>query len=88
MDLDYVVFLSNETIMTAIQILLPILGSAMLIGVLIGIFQATTSIQEVTLTFIPKIAVVGLVVLFLLPRILNNLVTYTINIFNQIQILY
>tara|TARA_B100000029_G_scaffold491375_1_gene551414 strand:+ start:1936 stop:2202 length:267 start_codon:yes stop_codon:yes gene_type:complete len=88
MDLDYVVFLSNETIMTAIQILLPILGSAMLIGVLIGIFQATTSIQEVTLTFIPKIAVVGLVVLLLLPKILNNLVTYTINIFNQIQILY
>lgn len=88
MDLDYVVFLSNETIMTAIQILLPILGSAMMIGVLIGIFQATTSIQEVTLTFIPKIAVVGLVVLLLLPRILNNLVTYTINIFNQIQLLY
>ena len=88
MDLDYVVYLSNETIMTAIQILLPILGSAMMIGVLIGIFQATTSIQEVTLTFIPKIAVVGLVLLLLLPKILNNLVTYTINIFNQIQLLY
>ena len=88
MDLDYVVYLSNETIMTAIQILLPILGSAMMIGVLIGIFQATTSIQEVTLTFIPKIAVVGLVLLLLLPKILNNLVTYTINIFHQIQLLY
>jgi len=88
MDLDYIVFLSTETIMTAIQILLPILGSAMLIGLLIGIFQATTSIQEVTLTFIPKIAVVGIVILLLLPRILNNLISYTINIFNQIQILY
>lgn len=88
MDLDYIVYLSTETIMTAIQILLPILGSAMLIGLLIGIFQATTSIQEVTLTFIPKIAVVGIVILLLLPRILNNLISYTINIFNQIQILY
>ena len=88
MDLDYVVFLSNETIMTAINICFPILGSAMLVGLLVGIFQATTSIQEVTLTFIPKIAVVGLVLLFMLPMILNQLVEFTINIFNQIQILY
>ena len=88
MDLDYVVFLSNETIMTAINICFPILGSAMLVGLLVGIFQATTSIQEITLTFIPKIAVVGLVLLFMLPMILNQLVTFTINIFNQIQILY
>ena len=87
MNLDYVVFLSNETIMTAIKICFPILGSAMLIGLLIGIFQATTSIQEITLTFIPKIAAVGLVLLFMLPKILNQLVAYTINIFNQIQIL-
>ena len=48
MNLDYVVFLSNETIMTAINICFPILGSAMLVGLLIGIFQATTSIQEGT----------------------------------------
>ena len=88
MDLDYVVFLSNETIMTAINICFPILGSAMLVGLLVGIFQATTSIQEITLTFIPKIAVVGLVLLFMLPMILNQLVSFTINIFNQIQILY
>ena len=88
MDLDYVVFLSNETIMTAINICFPILGSAMLVGLLVGIFQATTSIQEITLTFIPKIAVVGLVLLFMLPMILNQLVAFTINIFNQIQILY
>ena len=88
MDLDYVVFLSNETIMTAITICLPILGAAMAVGLLVGIFQATTSIQEVTLTFIPKIAVVGLVLLFMLPTILNQLVEYTINIFNQIQILF
>ena len=88
MDFDYVVFLSNETIMTAITISFPILGAAMLVGLLVGIFQATTSIQEITLTFIPKIAVVGLVLLFMLPTILNQLVAYTINIFNQIQILF
>ena len=66
----------------------PLLGLALAIGLLIGIFQATTSIQEVTLTFIPKIAVVGVVLLFMLPNILNQLVQYTINIFNQIQILF
>lgn len=88
MDLDYVIFLSNETIRTAFTVCFPILGSALLVGLIIGIFQATTSIQEVTLTFIPKIAVVGVVLLFMLPTIMNQLVEYTINIFNQIQILF
>ena len=54
MDLDYVVFLSNETIMSAISICFPILGSAMLVGLLIGIFQATTSTFFSNYTYISK----------------------------------
>lgn len=87
MSTEYIVFISSETIMTAIRILLPILGVAMAVGLTIAIFQATTSIQEITLTFIPKIAAVGIVLLFLMPWILNMLITFTQNIFNQIPII-
>ena len=59
MTTDFVVFISHRTLLTVLYILLPILGSALLVGVLVGLFQAVTSIQEITLTFIPKIAVVG-----------------------------
>ena len=54
MTTDFVVFISHKTLITALYILAPILGSALLVGVLVGLFQAVTSIQEVTLTFIPK----------------------------------
>lgn len=84
MTTDFVVFISHQTLMTALYILLPILGSALLVGVLVGLFQAVTSIQEVTLTFIPKIAVVGLVILMLIPWMLDLVIRFTILVFDQI----
>ncbi|MFH1851031.1 MAG: flagellar biosynthesis protein FliQ [Candidatus Neomarinimicrobiota bacterium] len=84
MSTDYVIYLSQETLYTAISILAPILGSALLVGLAVGIFQAITSIQEMTLTFIPKIAVVGLVILLLMPRFIDNILSFMVEIFNQI----
>ncbi len=84
MTTDFVVFISHRTLLTALYILLPILGSALLVGVLVGLFQAVTSIQEVTLTFIPKIAVVGMVILLLIPWMLDLTMTFTLLIFDQI----
>ncbi len=84
MSTDLVVFISHQTLMTALYILLPILGSALLVGVLVGLFQAVTSIQEITLTFIPKIAVVGLVFLLLIPWMLDLIIEFNLLIFDQI----
>ncbi len=84
MTTDFVVFISHRTLLTVLYILLPILGSALLVGVLVGLFQAVTSIQEVTLTFIPKIAVVGLVILALIPWMLDMVIRFTLLIFDQI----
>ncbi len=84
MTTDFVVFISHQTLMTALYILLPILGSALLVGVLVGLFQAVTSIQEVTLTFIPKIAVVGLVILMLIPWMLDLVIRFSLLVFDQI----
>ncbi len=84
MDTDFVVFITNRTLITALQLLAPILGSALLVGLLVGLFQAVTSIQEITLTFIPKIAVVGLVILMLVPWMLDLVIGFNILIFDQI----
>ncbi len=84
MSTDLVVFISHQTLITALYILLPILGSALLVGILVGLFQAVTSIQEVTLTFIPKIAVVGLVILLLMPWMLDLVIGFNLLIFDQI----
>ena len=84
MSTDLVVFISHQTLITALYILLPILGSALLVGILVGLFQAVTSIQEVTLTFIPKIAVVGMVILLLIPWMLDLVIGFNLLIYDQI----
>jgi flagellar biosynthetic protein FliQ len=85
MTVDYVLFISRETLLTALYILGPILGAGLIVGLLIGIFQATTQINEMTLSFIPKIVVVFLVILFLMPWFLQLLIDFTTEIFNQIS---
>jgi len=84
MSTDLVVFISHQTLLTALFLLLPILGSALLVGVLVGLFQAVTSIQEITLTFIPKIAIVGLVLMLLIPWMLDVVIEFNLLIFDQI----
>lgn len=87
MTVDYVIFISRETLMTAIYILAPILGMGLLVGLAVGIFQAITSIHEMTLTFIPKMAVVAIVILLLLPWFLDIMLGFAHEIFNQISII-
>lgn len=60
----------------------PILLSSMIVGLIISILQATTQIQEQTLTFVPKLIAVFAVLIILGPWILKKLMDYTIYIFN------
>jgi flagellar biosynthetic protein FliQ len=55
MDQGVVVDLAQKALMTVIYVSLPMLGLSLIVGLAISIFQATTQIQEQTLTFIPKI---------------------------------
>jgi len=87
MSVDYVVYLSKDTLTTAILILTPLLGSGLLVGLAVGIFQAVTQIHEMTLTFIPKMAVVGAVLLALIPWILNLMISFTRELFAQIPLM-
>jgi len=74
----------RQGILMVLQLAVPLLGSALTIGLVIAILQATTSIQEQTLTFVPKMIVI-MAVLFLLGGLgFTILGQYTTNLFNQI----
>jgi len=66
-------------------ILLPILGVALTVGIFISIFQAATSIQEMTLTFVPKLVVTAFIVILLMPWIIDKLVAITVRMFTMYQ---
>ncbi|MDQ2085880.1 flagellar biosynthesis protein FliQ [Herbivorax sp. ANBcel31] len=65
MDQGMVIDLAQKALLTVIYVAAPMLGMSLLVGLAISIFQATTQIQEQTLTFIPKIlAVLGSIAIF------------------------
>jgi flagellar biosynthesis protein FliQ len=63
----------------------PILGIALLVGLLISVFQAATQIQEQTLAFVPKIVAVLVGLVIFGPWMLTHLVDFTQNIFNNLN---
>lgn len=84
MTTEFAIWICKQTIFTALLIAAPMLISGLAIGILIALFQAATQIQEMTLTFIPKIIVVITVLLFTLPWIINMVTSFTREIFSFI----
>ncbi len=82
---EIVIELLTETFYTVFIILLPILSVALVVGIFISVFQAATSIQEMTLTFVPKILFTALAVILLIPWIVEKLVSFTQKIFAMID---
>ena len=72
----------RETMLMIIKASLPLLLTGLLIGLIISIFQTATSIQEQTLSFVPKIIGVFLALILFGPWIMNILETYTIRMFS------
>jgi flagellar biosynthetic protein FliQ len=62
----------------------PLLLSALVVGLLIGMFQAATQINEMTLTFVPKLIVVALVIMVAGPALLNTLLDFTTQLIGRI----
>ena len=77
MDQDTVVSLATQAMSLALKISLPLLGVGLIVGVLISIIQAVTSIQEQTLSFIPKVLAMAIVLVVGGPWMLNQLLSYT-----------
>ena len=74
--------LASETYKITLTLSLPMLLVGLVVGLMISIFQATTQINEMTLTFVPKILAVIVVIIFTMPWMLNMLMDFTTRIFN------
>lgn len=84
MSESLVIGIVKEGIVTAIKVAGPLLGVAMVIGLIISILQATTQIQEQTLTFVPKVLGTALIGILLGNWMLHNLMSFTERIFELI----
>ncbi|WP_096028523.1 flagellar biosynthesis protein FliQ [Campylobacter lanienae] len=76
--------LGVETFKLALLISLPMLMAGLAAGLLISIFQATTQINEMTLSFVPKIILVVIVIIFLMPWMMSLMIDFTERILNMI----
>ena len=65
MSVDYVVQIANQALFTVIETAAPILLVSMIVGLIVSVFQTVTSIQEQTLTFVPKIIAVFLTLMLI-----------------------
>jgi flagellar biosynthetic protein FliQ len=77
---EFIVNFMKEAIILTIMISMPMLGVGLIVGVAISVFQAVTSIQEMTLIFVPKIIAVFLALLLFAPWMLDKMSAFTIRI--------
>ncbi|MBE6345575.1 MAG: flagellar biosynthesis protein FliQ [Spirochaetaceae bacterium] len=85
MTLGDIITLLQGGITEIFMLVLPVLGAALIIGLIVAIFQAVTSIQEQTLTFAPKFFVILAVIALLGGWMFTSLREYTIELFNTIS---
>ena len=85
MTLDIVIQLISEAFYTVLIVLLPVLGVSLIFGIIISIFQAATSIQEMTLTFVPKIIFTAIAIVITLPFMADKVISLTYKIFNIME---
>ena len=76
--------ISREAVFTLLKVVSPILLIALFIGLIIGIFQALTQIQEMTLAFVPKILCVFIMLIVLFPFMLNQMRMLSESLFDKI----
>jgi flagellar biosynthesis protein FliQ len=87
MNQDVVINLAMQAMQLAFKIALPLLLSGLVIGLVVSVFQAVTQIQEQTLTFIPKIVGMAVVLVVGGPWMLSQVVTYTQQLYSSIPTL-
>lgn len=76
MNTDVAMYWVQEAMQTSMMLAMPLLGAALAVGLLVSLFQAVTSMQEMTLSYIPKILVVALILLLLSPWMLQVLTDF------------
>ncbi|MBK7890246.1 MAG: flagellar biosynthesis protein FliQ [Bdellovibrionales bacterium] len=83
---ELVMRLGQDALKTTAMVSAPLLGSALVVGLLVSIFQAITQINEATLTFVPKMIVIALVLVLAGPWMIDVITTYTTTLFEGISV--
>lgn len=78
MTVDSVVHLARLTLQAAFWVTMPVLAAATVVSLVINVAQVMTSIQDVTVTTVPRLTAVGVILFFMTPWMLNHLVNFTI----------
>ena len=81
---DFIVGLGKETVWMVLKVAAPMLIFGLVVGLIISIIMSATQIQEMTLTFVPKIIAVMLALLFFLPWMMRILTDFTVKLFTNI----
>ena len=84
MTQETVIYLAREALSVVLLVSAPMLGFGMLVGVIVSILQATTQIQEQTLTFVPKIIAVMIAIIIFGPWMLTVVTQFTQNLFSEL----
>jgi len=85
MSPEFVTGFFFEAIKTAVLLSAPMLLAGLAIGLLVSIFQAATSINEMTLTFIPKMLAVAAALIFFFPWMMQTMIVFTTKLFENIM---
>ncbi len=83
MTVESVVQLARLAFLAAFWITMPVLAAATLVSLLINIAQVMTSIQDVTVTTVPRLTAVGVILFFMTPWMLNHMVAFTTLLFGD-----
>ncbi len=78
---EFVIGFARQSIEVTLSIAMPMLGVGLVVGVVVSIIQAATQIQEMTLTFVPKILAVFLALLLAFPWIMDKMINFTRDLF-------
>jgi flagellar biosynthetic protein FliQ len=81
---EQVIEIGQAAVRTTIFVAGPMLAAGMLVGLIISIFQAATQINEMTMTFVPKIITVFVVLVLALPWIISQMTSFTTGIFERL----
>jgi flagellar biosynthetic protein FliQ len=73
----------RDALWVVLKIAAPIMGAGLLIGLLIALFQALTTIQEMTLTFVPKILVIFAAIILFLPFMMTTIIEFSQTLFDR-----
>ncbi len=86
MSEDLIMKLGQEALKTTALLSAPLLGAALVTGLIVSIFQAITQINEATLTFIPKMVVIAVILILAGPWMLDIMSTFTVGLFENLSV--